>query len=307
MKKFPTVELLEDIATELGVDASFIEKDWFAVQVLEAISSLSNLNIVFTGGTSLSKGYGLIKRFSEDLDFIIVTSSNFTRSQRKAARANVLSILREIDDISILEESLKSRNESKFFSLNVEYPQHYGPSEILRPHLKVEFSFDETLLSTIPTSIQSFITQFTAQEPDCKMNTVSPVETAANKFSALLWRVNIKDRNFKLGTPQNDPTMIRHLHDLSALEELVLESGAFVEMVRAAFKKDRGRCGSERGKSVKELAGETLIKLTEDSLYQVEYIRFVDAMSYDVDDKKITFENGLQSFEKIVSLFYMAQ
>jgi len=303
MKKFPTVELLEDIAVELGVDASFIEKDWFAVQVLEAISLASNLNIVFTGGTSLSKGYGLIKRFSEDLDFIIVTSSNFSKSQRKAARANVLSILREIDDISILEESLKSRNESKFFSLNVEYPQHYRLSETLRPNLKLEFSFAETLLSTMPTFIQSFITQFTTQESDCTVNTVSPVETAANKFSALLWRVNIKDRNFELGTPQNDPTMIRHLHDLSALEELVLESSAFTGMVHAAFKKDRGRCGSERKKSAKELANETLIKLTEDSLYQAEYTRFVDAMSYDVDAKKIMFENGLQSFKKIVSLF----
>ncbi|MBW2654362.1 MAG: nucleotidyl transferase AbiEii/AbiGii toxin family protein [Deltaproteobacteria bacterium] len=303
MKKFPTVELLEDIAVELGVDASFIEKDWFAVQVLEAISLASNLNIVFTGGTSLSKGYGLIKRFSEDLDFIIVTSSNFSKSQRKAARANVLSILREIDDIFILEESLKSRNESKFFSLNVEYPQHYRLSETLRPNLKLEFSFAETLLSTMPTFIQSFITQFTTQESDCTVNTVSPVETAANKFSALLWRVNIKDRNFELGTPQNDPTMIRHLHDLSALEELVLESSAFTGMVHAAFKKDRGRCGSERKKSAKELANETLIKLTEDSLYQAEYTRFVDAMSYDVDAKKIMFENGLQSFKKIVSLF----
>ncbi|MEA1968038.1 MAG: nucleotidyl transferase AbiEii/AbiGii toxin family protein [Thermodesulfobacteriota bacterium] len=303
MKKFLNIELLEDIAIELGVDASFVEKDWFAVKVLEAVSLTPCLNIVFIGGTSLSKGYGLIKRFSEDLDFKIVTSSNFTKSQRKAARASILSKLREVDDISVLEESLKSRNVSKFFSLNIEYLQYYSPSEALRPYLKLEFSFDETLLPTKPISIQSFITQFTTQESDCTVNIVSPIETAANKFSALLWRVDIKDRNFELNTPQNDPTMIRHLHDLSALEEIVLASDSFVEMVHSSFKKDRGRGGSEKGKSVKELANETLTKLTEDSLYQVEYTQFVDAMSYDVEDEKITFKKVLHSFEKIVSLF----
>jgi hypothetical protein len=34
MKKLPPIEVFDDIAIELGVDPSFIEKDWFAVKIL---------------------------------------------------------------------------------------------------------------------------------------------------------------------------------------------------------------------------------------------------------------------------------
>jgi hypothetical protein len=40
-----------------------------------------------------------------------------------------------------------------------------------------------------------------------------PVETAADKLSALAWRVHARDR----ASPEDDPTIIRHLHDLAAL------------------------------------------------------------------------------------------
>jgi hypothetical protein len=38
MKKLPPIEVLDDIAIELGVDPSFIEKDWFAVKILQVVS-----------------------------------------------------------------------------------------------------------------------------------------------------------------------------------------------------------------------------------------------------------------------------
>ena len=55
-------------ATELGVEVSSIEKDWYACQALKAVSSIEsdNFTIIFSGGTSLSKAHGLIQRFSED-------------------------------------------------------------------------------------------------------------------------------------------------------------------------------------------------------------------------------------------------
>lgn len=74
LKKSPSKTVIQDISLELGIDPSFIEKDWYAVQLLVLVSEFQgrgNLKIVFSGGTSLSKGYGLIKRFSEDFDFIL--------------------------------------------------------------------------------------------------------------------------------------------------------------------------------------------------------------------------------------------
>ena len=49
--------IVDDIAAELGVDPTFIEKDWYSVQVLRALASCQSDTIctIFSGGTSLSK------------------------------------------------------------------------------------------------------------------------------------------------------------------------------------------------------------------------------------------------------------
>src|SRR5690348_1364504 len=57
-------------ATGLPVHA--IEKDWWVTLALRAIFSTKwKDNLVFKGGTSLSKAWGLIHRFSEDIDLAI--------------------------------------------------------------------------------------------------------------------------------------------------------------------------------------------------------------------------------------------
>src|SRR3989339_314781 len=64
--------ILANIAEEKGIDDNAIEKDFWVSMVLKAIFSLScSKGIVFKGGTSLSKGWDLIKRFSEDCDLSI--------------------------------------------------------------------------------------------------------------------------------------------------------------------------------------------------------------------------------------------
>jgi len=96
LKKSPDKTVIEEISLELGIDPAFIEKDWYAVQLLSLISELQNtskVKMVFSGGTSLSKGYGLIKRFSEDLDFILTLPEGISLSagQRRAFRKEVVS------------------------------------------------------------------------------------------------------------------------------------------------------------------------------------------------------------------------
>ncbi len=49
-----------------------IEKDWWVTQVLKAVFSLPYAeHLSFKGGTSLSKCWHLIERFSEDIDIAI--------------------------------------------------------------------------------------------------------------------------------------------------------------------------------------------------------------------------------------------
>ena len=71
-----------------------IEKDWWVTMVLKALFSVDCADsLLFKGGTSLSKGWGLIERFSEDIDialnhrfFTQTTPANNSRIAPKISR-----------------------------------------------------------------------------------------------------------------------------------------------------------------------------------------------------------------------------
>ncbi len=55
-----------------GLPAYAIEKDWWVVQTLRIIFEMEiGKHLLFKGGTSLSKAWGLINRFSEDIDLAL--------------------------------------------------------------------------------------------------------------------------------------------------------------------------------------------------------------------------------------------
>lgn len=65
-------QIISQTAAKLGFSEVVIEKDWWVCMVLRAVFQSKYKNsIVFKGGTSLSKAYGIIERFSEDVDLII--------------------------------------------------------------------------------------------------------------------------------------------------------------------------------------------------------------------------------------------
>jgi predicted nucleotidyltransferase component of viral defense system len=69
-------EALRDSASErLGLNRGAVEKDYWATEVLRSACAMDVgvEGIVFKGGTSLSKAFGLIERFSEDVDLLVVT------------------------------------------------------------------------------------------------------------------------------------------------------------------------------------------------------------------------------------------
>lgn len=63
-------DLLTIVASNKGIAEALVEKDYWVTHCLWAIHQ-TGLELWFKGGTSLSKGFGLIERFSEDLDLMI--------------------------------------------------------------------------------------------------------------------------------------------------------------------------------------------------------------------------------------------
>ena len=69
LTKANKITVFEEIQKHVHLTLASIEKDWWVVQSLGIVFSLDVFkHLVFKGGTSLSKAWGLIERFSEDID-----------------------------------------------------------------------------------------------------------------------------------------------------------------------------------------------------------------------------------------------
>ena len=92
-------EIIETVARELGRSEQMVEKDTIQSMLLFELAK-SDLPFVFKGGTSLSKAYNLIDRFSEDIDL----SMNWRPTQAsKEVHGKTLMITKFTDWTGLLE------------------------------------------------------------------------------------------------------------------------------------------------------------------------------------------------------------
>ena len=75
-------EIIALAADHFGYEQSHVEKDYWVSKILRDISMSEYADkTYFKGGTSLSKAYGLIERFSEDLDLFVFTGDKGASKQ----------------------------------------------------------------------------------------------------------------------------------------------------------------------------------------------------------------------------------
>ena len=300
----PDPQLINDIAAELGISPAFVEKDWYSVQALKCIAGHHSdaFTTIFSGGTSLSKGYGLIQRFSEDLDFRCLAlkdgSQNQMRGYRRDFKNGLLSVIEELDCVTLDRSSVEAA--SNYIKFPLTYPQEHSGHQALRPHLQLEFSFTRPRLEPELRPIQSLVAQFSGEGPEINVLCLASLETAADKLSALTWRVLKRDRN----SSADDPTLVRHLHDLAALRLIVeQEKALFVQTSRSAFEEDQRSGRRDTAAGYGESLRQAADMLGSDDEYRTEYGQFVDAMSYASDADNISFDDALSSLERLVSFF----
>jgi hypothetical protein len=77
-------KLIQLASDELEIRQVYIEKDYWVTFVLKELSrSMFCGDVVFKGGTSLSKAYKLVDRFSEDIDLVLLAKDGMTGGQIK--------------------------------------------------------------------------------------------------------------------------------------------------------------------------------------------------------------------------------
>lgn len=161
LKERERKDVFEAAAGRLGTNAQSIEKDLWVCRVIDALfKGLGNRpKLYFKGGTSLSKGYSLIKRFSEDIDIVVSRAglgikaaddplaAGMTSKKRKAAvdvtkakcSAHVLGRMK--DDLAKLLPECKFEDDGDDpdkSSLRVKYPSLLKADGYLKPWVKIE-------------------------------------------------------------------------------------------------------------------------------------------------------------------------
>jgi predicted nucleotidyltransferase component of viral defense system len=94
--------MLQQVADSIHLPGYAVEKDWWVTMVLKALFETDCAPYLeFKGGTSLSKGWDLIERFSEDIDLTIdhtfftenIANNNQLKTLRKKCHKYVISDL----------------------------------------------------------------------------------------------------------------------------------------------------------------------------------------------------------------------
>ncbi len=290
---------------EDNVDLVSFEKDWHLVQVFRTLARFAatqEARFVFTGGTSLSKR-GLIARFSEDADFLIVPPQGKlpSRTVRSESRkALVTAIMTELPGYTVK----MSRSFDAGFQQLVEiyYPTvcdvSLGGSQ-LRPHIRLEMRYTEGSPATTMLDVRSLVNETLSQPGEVQFEALEPIVIAANKLVGLAWRVVRREKG---DLKEEDRNLVRHVHDLAALEPLILASpDEFKDLVKEVMEKDRPRY-SDLSVEPDNLLRHAIRLFTEDGRYEEEYNRFVSRMSFAPIPQRIAFARAFDAYLRIVDV-----
>lgn len=129
-------ELITGAATELKIPTVVIEKDYFVTLALRELS-LRLKDMVFKGGTSLTKCYQLLDRFSEDIDISYTAESGIPGEARKRQLKNAVVAAMDSLELSITNLD-NTRSRRHYNCYRASYPSFYAESPFLKSELVIE-------------------------------------------------------------------------------------------------------------------------------------------------------------------------
>ncbi|MBQ9207756.1 MAG: nucleotidyl transferase AbiEii/AbiGii toxin family protein [Treponema sp.] len=141
------------VTAKNGIRAEIVEKDYYVTVILRLLSERLPF-IVFKGGTSLSKCYGAIKRFSEDIDVTIDTT--ISQGQKKKVKDAVVEIA-EILGLSIPNiGETRSRRDYNRYEIAYE-PVQSVEDYAVQPRVILETSYTAVSFPTVLLPVRSYI------------------------------------------------------------------------------------------------------------------------------------------------------
>ena len=226
------------VGASMHIRAEAVEKDWWVTQVLKALFlSEYSKNIVFKGGTSLSKGWNTIERFSEDVDIAIdreflgfpgvLTKTQISDKLRRASCSFVRTNLKESVEKGLSDAGIPHG----LFSVNVDVtpvtttdPEKLYVyfesvfddviSEYVKPRVIIEAGARSMTEPSVPRVISSFVSAI-VQNKRVVDGGFSVRTTPAQR--TFLEKVFLLHEEFHKGGSIRTDRMSRHLYDLEKM------------------------------------------------------------------------------------------
>lgn len=148
-------ELLQNLARNLKIPSELIEKDYWLMHCLWALGN-QGLKFELKGGTSLSKGWGIIRRFSEDVDIkifppegmVVRGGKNDTKPKHRENREAYFAWLKaelKIPGASYIRRDTEfDDRDLRNAGLRIGYPTAYAAFAGLKDGILLEVGFDVT-------------------------------------------------------------------------------------------------------------------------------------------------------------------
>lgn len=243
-------ELCERAADQLGLAPGVVEKDFWVCWVLRELFRMdAGAHLTFKGGTSLSKCWGLIGRFSEDIDLVVDRSvlgfdgdaapeaGTSRREQRRRAGAVSEACQRHVGDVLLpaLAASTRARfgqTQSPVVALDPEaedqqtilfsYASRFSAAGYLRPVVKIELGARSDTEPSREPEIEPYMASVClAQLGDCRfqIRALAPERTFWEKVSLL------HEVEGSAAGPR--ARLSRHYYDLWCLEQKEIAASAF--------------------------------------------------------------------------------
>lgn len=264
-------DLLQASSEDLKIPVQLIEKDYYISAILRALSkSTYSQRVVFKGGTSLSKGYQLIDRFSEDVDFAVISGDmrgNQVKMLLSKLMKEVTKGFTEDTFFADISKGSKYRKQAFFYDAQVglDFAVNPIPSRII-----VEISAFANPFPYEKRMLEPFVTTYLKKQnlgdvasqyrlEPFELNVLSLKQTLCEKTVSLIRFSMSQDPLASLSSK------IRHFYDLNALltikdlEEYVC-SAEFVRDVETLIKHDQMTFDEPFGwKNLKDLSQSPLV------------------------------------------------
>ncbi|RNM09251.1 nucleotidyl transferase AbiEii/AbiGii toxin family protein [Dickeya undicola] len=302
--------LFPDVADALGIESvAIVEKDYYIVELLRLLQPLifDTHQLVFAGGTALSKAGISLNRMSEDVDIKLVPTANFlqqsSRNQRKNIRKEIIRTITEAviasGFFSFDDDYPKvTRDEYRYNDIPVRYPQTYSQIPCLRPFIKLELMETDLLESSETRDIYSLITDVTKKGERVRAFPCATVtSTQAEKLVSMMRRTAASMRDVER---TEDESLVRHIYDnFCIVREKGVNAPVLTHFIQECIGQDIERYGNqypEFCKSPIEELKRGLEELASNPVYKMRYQQFLAPMVF--GEPRVSWEEAYGCFRQ---------